>query len=271
MSPSDPMDITSGSEGEIVFGDLRTTDFAPPMKRLVNALLLYKSMFVGPWFAALAREEDPETSAAYLRISKDTARQARQATELIRQWGNHPQHETVEDVTKQVLTRLLQDMLELKKNSTEVFLAAGIRSPTEELRRQFLDLARMDREHADTLRELLGIRIPEKDRRAHADPPAIGPQVGPFEAGTLSGRLQKALEDAREHGHDPSRLILSSECLRHLRDEGVVMPHRGEIFGVPVDIDFSWTGEAFAVTSKERLSLAEIVTEANPGEPERER
>ena len=264
------MNAAKRPEGEAAFGDLRIEDFAPPMKNLVNALLLYKSMFVGPWFTALAREEDPKTSAAYARISKETAEQARQAAELIRQWGSHPQHGTVEEVTKQVLTRLLEDMLELKKNSTEVFLAAGIRSPTEELRRRFLDLARMDREHADILRELLGIRIPKGDARAHGGPPVIGPQVGPFAAGTLSGRLHKAFEGLREHGHDPSRLVVSSECLRHLRDEGVVKPHQGDIFGVPVDIDFSWEGDAFAITSKERLSLAEIVTEANPGKTSRD-
>lgn len=271
MSPLErPVKATEGPAGEAAFGDLRTEDFAPPMKNLMNALLLYKSMFVGPWFTALAREEEPKTSAAYERISKDTAEQARRAAELIRQWGDHPQRGAAEEVTKQVLTRLLEDMLELKKNSTEVFLAAGIRSPTEELRRQFLDLARMDRQHADILRELLGIRIPKGGKRARDKPSDIGPQVGPFAAGTLSGRLHKAFEDVREHGHDPSRLVVSSECLRHLRDEGVVKPHQGDIFGVPVDIDFSWEGDAFAITSKERLSLAEIVTHASPGDASRD-
>lgn len=54
---------------------------------------------------------------------------------------------------------------------------------------------------------------------------------------------------------------MSSMALRHLRDEGSVAPRQGDVFGLPVDIDFSWEDEAFAISSRGRISLAEIVTE----------
>lgn len=168
------------------------------------------------------------------------------------------------------MTRLLEDMLELKKKSTEVHLAAGIRSPTEELRRDFLDLARTDKEHADILRDLLGIRLP-KGEIPHLDEPETvkqrRPQAGPFPPGTLSGKVQEAVEDSRSQGHEPARIILSSVAFRHLRDEGAVEPRQGNVFGLPTDVDFSWQGEAFAVTSRDQISLSEIVTEMTGTEP----
>lgn len=40
------------------FDKLDFESFSPPVRRLAKALMLYKSMFAGPWFAALSEEED---------------------------------------------------------------------------------------------------------------------------------------------------------------------------------------------------------------------
>ncbi|MFA5862010.1 MAG: hypothetical protein WDA16_09990, partial [Candidatus Thermoplasmatota archaeon] len=125
------------------------------MRKLVTALLLYKSMFAGPWFEALSSEEDPKTKEIYQRITTETTEQARRAADLLHRWDAMAQHEHMEAVTSQVLKRLLEDMLSLKKSSTEVFLGAGIGSPTDELRREFLNLADIDRRHAEALRAAL--------------------------------------------------------------------------------------------------------------------
>jgi hypothetical protein len=246
-----------------LFGRLDDAALSPPMRNLLNALLLYKSMFAGPWFTALSVAEDPGTQAVYELIRVETASQARRTAETLRRWGALPPHEGAEDATREVLKRLLEDMLALKKSSTEVFLGAGLSAPTEEMRREFLDLADMDRRHADLLRRMLHVHPPhETDLDAPwAAPVFDGVQTGPFGPGRLSGKLWDTLEAARGQGHEPSRIVLSGMALRHLRDEGTVAPRQGEIFGLPVDIDFSWRGECFAVTSRERLSLAEIVTE----------
>lgn len=252
----------SGKRSVSDLGDLDVEDLSPPMADLVHSLLLYKSMFVGPWFTALGQEESGRTREVYASISRETASQAKSTVELIRKWSASAEGGKAEEVKEEVLTWLLQDMLELKKSSTEVFLAAGIRSPTEQLRREFLQLARTDRRHADELRELLGIRIPTEGKETETGT-SLGPRIGPFPPGTLSGTIRKALDESKAQGYEASRIVISSIGLRHLRDEGAVESRQGNVFGVPVDVDFSWAGEAFAITSKSRLSLAEIVTEVH--------
>jgi hypothetical protein len=251
-----------------IFG-LRLNDesLSPPMRGLLNALLLYKSMFAGPWFTALSREQDPQTRATYERIRDETAAQAHRAADILRRWDTAPRQDTTARVTGEVLKRLLEDMLALKKSSTEVFLGAGLSAPTEEMRREFLNLADVDRRHAGDLRQMLDIHLPKDPSRGSSeDAPAFeGVQTGPFPPGQLSGTLWDTLEEARREGHEPSRIVLSGMALRHLRDEGAVAPNQGDIFGLPADIDFSWRGECFAVTSRGRLSLAEVVTEMVTG------
>lgn len=244
------------------FGDLNVEALTPPMRKLVNALMLYKSMFAGPWFEALTAEEDPETRATYERIMSETTEQARRAFDLLHRWDGMSEEGRAQRVTDQVLKRLLDDMLNLKKSSTEVFLGAGLGSPTEQMRREFLDLADIDRKHADALRAALGVHLPEDPS---SSPPITsgyaGVHAGPFKPGTISETIRAAIEEARAAGHEPIRIVLSSMALRHLRDEGSVAPRQGDIFGLPADIDFSWEMEAFSIESRARMSLAEIVTE----------
>jgi hypothetical protein len=236
------------------------------MRKLLKSLLLYKSMFAGSWFAALSSEEEAETKDLYGRIMRETTDQAKRASNLVHRWDEMAESEQLEAVTSQVLKRLLDDMLTLKKSSTEVFLRAGLSSPSDEMRREFLDLADIDRRHADALRGALGVHLPTD--RSSLPPPRSGysgVHAGPFPAGTLSDALRAALEEARTSGHEPVRIVLSSMALRHLRDEGSVAPRQGDVFGLPVDIDFSWEQEAFSIASRARVSLAEIVTEMETG------
>lgn len=229
------------------------------MRRLVNALMLYKSMFAGPWFEALSKEEAPDKKEIYEQIMDETSEQAEMAFDLLHRWDGMAEEGRTQRVTDQVLKRLLDDMLNLKKSSTEVFLSAGIDSPTEEMRREFLDLADIDRRHAEALRAALGVRLP--DDPSSPTQGYAGVHSGPFPAGTLSRTLKGALEQARDAGHEPIRIVLSSMALRHLRDEGSVVPRQGNVFGLPADVDFSWESEAFSITSRANVSLAEIVTE----------
>lgn len=253
------------AQGAAPFGELAIDALSPSMRRLVNALMLYKSMFAGPWFAAL-EEEDTETRAIYRRIMEETTEQARRAFELLHRWDGASDRGRAEELTEQVLKRLLEDMLSLKTSSTEVFLGVGIASPTEEMRREFLELADIDRQHAEALRKALGARLPEDRSASTASIKGYaGVHAGPFAPGTLSATLRNALEEARAARHEPTRIVISSMALRHLRDEGSVAPRQGDVFGVPVDVDFSWEKESFSITSRARISLAEIVTEMEAG------
>jgi hypothetical protein len=267
MSTSQPASRPKGNAGSgAPFGDLAVDTLSPSMRRLVNALMLYKSMFAGPWFAGLTDEEDPETKETYKRIMDETTEQARRAFDLLQRWDGASEKGRAEDVKDQVLKRLLEDMLSLKRSSTEVFLGAGIGSPTEEMRREFLDLADIDRKHAEVLRVALGARLP-KDASSLAAPIKgyAGVHAGPFAHGTLSETLRSTLDEARAAGHEPTRIVISSMALRHLRDEGSVVARQGDVFGLPVDVELSWEKDSFSITSRARVSLAEIVTQMEAG------
>lgn len=194
----------------------------------------------------------------------ETSEQARMALDLLHRWDKMSEEGRAQRVTDKVLERLLDDMLNLKKSSTEVFLGAGVDSPTEEMRREFLELADIDRKHAEALRAALGIRLPGDPSSATHGFADV--HTGPFPPGTITRTIKGALEQARTAGHEPIRIVLSSMALRHLRDEGSVLPRQGNIFGLPADIDFSWESEAFSITSRARASLSEIVTEMEAGE-----
>ncbi|MEA3202319.1 MAG: hypothetical protein QOE90_3747 [Thermoplasmata archaeon] len=262
LGSREPFDPPPGPRPEdwLGLGDEAIGSLSPPMQDMLRALLLYKSVFVAPWFQALGAEETPETRAIYESIARETRAEAMEAASLIRRWDESASTGAARDVTEHVLRRLLEDLLELKKSSTEVFLAAGIRSPNEELRRAFLQLASIDQRHANELRAALGVKrpedhLPESHAAGHS---ATGAHVGPFKPGTLSGAIRRSVEESQAAGHEPSRIVASALALRHLRDEGSVEPAQGTAFGLPVDVDFSWGGECFAVTSRSRLSLAEI-------------
>lgn len=259
-----PSDEDASAVLQATFGDLELRSLSPPMRGLLNSLLLYKSVFVGPWFEMLIEEERAGTRETYIRLRDETAAQAKQAVRVIEDWGSYGDPRARE-VTDNVLTRVLEDMLTLKKSSTEVFLAAGLAAPTDEIRRRFLQLADIDRGHASALRSALGVRQPGRSEPRRAGGGA-GVEVGPFPGGTLPESLKTAVDRAREHGDEPERILLSSLALRHLRDAGVVEPGRGEIFEIPVDVEFSWSEECFAVMTRNRLSLAEIVSDVRNGE-----
>lgn len=242
------------------FDDVELDSLSPPMQDMLRALLLYKSVFVAPWFVELGKAESPQTRAAYASIATQTREQGLEAVELIRKWDASASTEAAREIKEDVLRRLLEDLLELKKSSTEVFLAAGIRSPNEELRRAFLRLAAVDQGHANELRAALGVKRPEEHlpESRGASRTATGAHEGPFSPGTLSGIVRRTVDESEASGHEPSRIVASPLALRHLRDEGSVERDAGTAFGLPVDVDFSWEGECFAVISRSRLSLAEI-------------
>lgn len=240
----------------------------PPLLALGTELLLYQAIFRGAWFDRLARQQgDPHVAERLRSIRLESEELARAALDALRLWKDTPSD--VHAALGRLRANLLDDLLRLKEASSEAFLLVGMNAPTNPLREAFVDLAEGDRRHADALRELLG-----RHRVAHRldEPPrphqgeAVGAHDRRSTDASLAQSLQRALDALRADGQRPICVVLSPVALRHARDEGIVRAEEGTLFGLPVEIDFGWRGECFAVHTDDRIRLADLVAASRAAE-----
>lgn len=244
-------------------------------RHLLVPMLMYKSVFMGEWFAALVRNErDAAVQAALEHVSRDTLRETLEVLDVMRAWESaRVPPEAEDDLIQHLNRRLLQDLMSVKEGNNEVLVMTAMRAPTQALRARLLDLAERDREHADELRVLLGVdalttSLSGVDGRAgggrdggrdDAQRPSLGAAAGRAEGETLGTSIAATVHRLRDAGETPSRLLLSHVALRHLRDEGAISAE-GTAFGLPVDVDLGWRGECFAVLTDDRTRLSEILS-----------
>lgn len=232
--------------------------FEPPTREALVPILLYKSVFLGDWFEALvAREPDLDVRAALAAIARDTFRETIEFIDTMRPWRDIPHDPAVLEETTPVLQRrLVHDLLHLKEGNNEAMLYLAMRAPTDELRRKLVRLADRDREHANALRSLLGTQLPADPA---PDDGAIGARERRAAAGTLLASVKADLARFQAANAQVMRLVLSPGALRHLRDEGVV-ERDGTALGIPVDVDFAWSGESHSFLTDERVRLSELLS-----------
>lgn len=247
-----------------------------PTKDLLVQMLLYKSVFTGRTFRMLAqREEPPEVREALELISRETLTETAAVAIRMRQWDRHPvAWDAIEECIQQARRRLLEDFLRLKEGMAEVGLLIAMRAPSDELRVQLVKLADVDRRHADRFRGLLGSNLRAEGFEA-AEPAASAEPLGAHEgragAGSLRAAVERAIEAIRQRGAEPTRVRVSADGARHLRDEGAIDPVTGQAFGLFLDIDMGWRGESFAVDTQERIGYAELLTAARAREADEAR
>ena len=239
--------------------------FEPPLRDALVPLLLYKSVFLGDWFEALARQEREEAvRRALLDVSRDTLREAIEAVDTFRPWQAVPHDADAIDRVVQVLQRrILHDLLQMKEGNNEAMLYVAMHAPTDEVRRKLVRLTDRDRVHANILRGLLGTAPVGHGRERGDNDADEGGSLGAREArsreGTLTGSLRADLARIEARGTAVARLVLSPAALRHLRDEGAVGSD-GVALGLPVDVDFGWSGECHAFVTDERVRLSELLS-----------
>lgn len=241
---------------------------SPDMRDLLRELLLHKSIFVGESFVALATREDEDEDRRFRRVFDETVQQGKDACQCLGEWDALPHEpEKVETVARDVRRSLLDALIVLKELSTEAFLTVAMSAPTRELRDAIVRLADVDRQHADDLRAIVGratVRQKLRAQEARDGGDAYGAHAGRSGDGTLGRSVQATLQKLAASRVEPARLVLSPTALRHLRDEGRV--HDNVAFDLPIDVDLGWGGEAFAIVTRERVSLAEILTAQATGE-----
>lgn len=260
MAGADPSRAQAGHRPPHADG----VDDLQPMIRAIGAdLLLYKSLFQGADFARMGAAQAREDIAEeLLRMSVETEKEWRGTVQALRLWDRMPAGSDLHETLAKLQDRTIQDLLTLKENTTEAFLLVGMRAPTDELRRAFVHLADLDRAHADTLRALLGTHRVHH-RLVEDAPPRPGVALGAHDRrmpdASLARSLEQVLAELRRDGQMPVRIVLSPVALRHARDEGIIGPQDGTLFELPVDVDFGWRGECFAVRTRDQASLAEII------------
>lgn len=234
--------------------------FESPLRDTLVPLLLYKSVFLGEWFEALVRQErEAAVRSALLATGRDTLREAIEAIEAFRPWQAMPQDpDAMEDLVRVLRRRVLYDLLQLKEGNNEAMLYAAMHAPTDELRRKLVRLADRDREHANVIRALLGAHVPAEAPRDEGAA-ALGAREARSAKGTLARSVKEDLARLKSSGATVVRLVLSPTALRHLRDEGSVAPD-GTVLGLPVDVDFGWSGECHAFATDERVRLSELMS-----------
>jgi hypothetical protein len=256
MARMEPERHLMGATEEVV------ADLGPVLGDVLRNLLLLKSLFVGTWFLNLGTRGDGTEAETFANIGQQTVDEGFAATSNLEQWAAlHVAPEQLERLAHDVRFTLIEAIILMKEASTEAFLQAAMAAPSEALRQDLVTLADMDRRHADELRLVIGGR-PLSDRRTREREAetrqAYGAHDGRFQPGTLSRSVQAAIDRVRREGNEPMRLALSPSALRHLRDEGAIDQYIA--FDLPVDVELGEGGEVFAVATRERNSLAEVVS-----------
>lgn len=237
--------------------------FEEPTRRILVPLLLYKSVFLGDWFDAVAsREEEPAIAALLRRMSRETLAEAISLLAVMQEWEARQAPPDRDDMlARRLHHHALLDLLAVKDGNGEAVVMAAMQAPTEELRRSMLALAAADRRHAAQLRDVLRARHSMRTRSDAGAAETVGVRIGRGEAPTLRRAVELAIEDVTQRGVAALRLAVSPEILRGLRDEGVVASD-GTVAGLNVDVDFGWRGEGFAIVTSERLPLASLLDHA---------
>lgn len=234
--------------------------FPAPMRDVLVPLLYYKSHFLGDWFRAMVRQEqDPELRNALLKVTQDSLMETVETLAAATAWERtRPDAEQLDALARMLHRRVVEEMLAIKESNAESGLLLAMAAPTPELREKLRGLANIDRRHADALRGLLGASTTERLGTVRGGANAAGVHAGRAPGRTLGATLAAAMKEFEARGTQVRRVVMSATALRHLRDEGEVAPD-GTVRGTPVDIDFAWAGEAFAIVTGERVSLAEIL------------
>lgn len=223
---------------------------------------------MGAWYDALLDQQaSSEVRDTLSTIRTRAVEESEQLLRTLRDWDRvrAPTH-ALDGLRDRLRSHLLRDVLLLKKRTAEVVLMAAMQAPTQALRDELVRLADDDRVSADFVRRLLDVPVvPERlPLKTDADP-AEGAHNDVPHDGLISPCVRHAIESIRARGEVPTRLTLSSNALRHLRDEGFVEAATGTAFGLPVTVDFGWRGRCFAILTNECVSLAELYTAQRAG------
>ncbi|HVL47051.1 MAG TPA: hypothetical protein VM889_00670 [Candidatus Thermoplasmatota archaeon] len=231
-----------------------------PARRTLENLLVYKAVFTGAGFRAFAEcMADEDVGGRLARISRDSVMEGAAVAEALAAWDRLPGADRrLDELARETQTRLVSDLIRFKKAVTEAGLHVAMAAPTSELRDALVELVDLDRRHADDLRTVVGQKT-ISERASGMTRQSLGAHDGRRSRSSLGATIEETIETLRSEGAKPTRLVLAPDAVRHLRDEGAIGAD-ARAFGLSVDVDLGWSGEAFAIVTEARIAYAEIVS-----------
>ena len=232
------------------------------LSEMVDALLVFDEPVLNARYHGLmqrlseGRMRDEMSRLPALIIK--SGRVARRGSE---KWMGQSSHVLDEDFLGWGERALLESFLSMTESQLRLIAYMVRSAPTQEVRKDFDEMAQIHREIAHTLRETLSQLVERSTSRRPAGRGSRGVQEEDA-SGDLRGQIEEAIRDATQAGHAVRLVMLSPTGLRHLRDQGCFKDGQATLGGAPVTVDLSWTTPAFALLSFDAIPLEEIFDEA---------
>lgn len=201
---------------------------------------------------------DPAMRALLAELPARVAEGSRITRRAGTEWERLTGHTSLDDTFRQHAERyLLETLLDAAEAQIRLKAFMSAHAPTREVR-ELVDAAlAIHRELTDGLRRALGALGPEAPGwNGAGGAPPVGIEGGDA---NVRGQVEDAVRSLSRTGRRPRHIVVSPNALRHLRDQGVLQDGLTSILEVPVVVDMSWPGSAFAVLTYDVVTLEEIV------------
>lgn len=239
----------------------------PSLLQVVDALILFDGPLLDQRFQdAIAMHPDAKTRSVLAMLPSRVAHGSRITRRAAVEWERTVGGSILEDDFRRRAERfLLEGLLESAETQIRLKTFMSSHAPTAEVRKLVDDAISIHRELTHALREAIGKladdEAPDEDSDGAATKPPLA--VGAEDpSGDLRGQIESAFHAMQARHQKPRLLVLSTNALRHLRDQGIFPTDVPSFHGVPVQVDFAWSGSAYALLSYDSESLEEIMTRA---------
>lgn len=227
----------------------------PTVSELVEALCLFHEPWLNSRYHGVLLRRGYGSREDLMRLPwvvLEAERLARQGAEA---WQSEIRSGPSPEFVSWVEYTVLESFLTLVESQLAVLNHVAREAPTQRARAAFDSM--IDK-HRDVARALRGALRRQADLREPPMAQARLVQEEPKE-GDFRGHLEKAIQDAEKGPHGVRAIVLSATGFRHLRDQGCFKEGAASLAGHRVMIDFGWSAPAFAIETRDRVPLEEIM------------
>lgn len=232
---------------------------SPSLPQIMDALILYDAPMLDQRFQeAIAMHPDGHARRLLEALPPRVAEGSRLTRRAGVEWDRVTRGGLIDDAFRTRAERfLLETFLYAGEEQIRLKSLMARHAPTREVRALIDDAILIHRELTDTLRKAI---VALDDAPAQAPRDRDAGFVGPADPeGDLRQEVEDAIRAMVAKGGKPRVLVLSSNALRHLRDQGLFADEETTVLDVPVQVDMTWPGLRFALLSFDAVALEEIV------------
>lgn len=228
--------------------------------QLADALILFDAPLLDSRFMeVISRHPDAETRAHLSALPPKVGEGSRHTRRAAMEWEAATGGGLIDDAFRDRATRvLLQGLLESAEAQIRLKVFMANHAPNRETREHLDRALAIHYELVSEFRSALDKLGPDPGEQGR-ESAYLGTEGA---EGELRTRVERAIHQMRNAGHEPRALVLSHTGLRHLRDQGALPPGASELLGVPVEVDLAWDAPKFALLSDSCVPLEEVMREA---------